>query len=690
MATHLPLGPGAVAARGSGGVNAAERAAWLRDELHRHNRLYYVDNAPEISDTEYDRLLRELSDLETAHPELLTPDSPTQTVGVAPVAAFGEVRHRVPMLSLDNAFDEAELQAFDQRVRRFLGQDEPVRYVVELKLDGVSLSLTYEDGLLTQAATRGDGATGEMVTANARTVRGVPLRLAGAAPGLIEIRGEVLMTRADFARLNEEKLARGETPFVNPRNAASGGLRQLDSRLTRERRLRFFGYTFGAIEGPAVPEDQGARLAWLRDMGVPVAAHAEECPDIESVIQVIARVQAQRPDLPFDIDGVVIKVADGALRERLGDTARGPRWAIAFKFPAEQAMTRMHAITWQVGRTGLVVPVAELDPIYVGGVTISRATLHNPSELRRKDVRVGDTVIVQRAGDVIPEVVGPVLERRPDGTEPVPVPTECPVCGTPLQYGEGDILLRCTNKRACPAQLLAGIIHFVSRGAMDIAGLGEKQIQFFLDKGWISDIPSLYELGTHRDAMVNEPGLGQQSVDNILAAIEESKTRPLSRVIIGLGIRFVGEKTSIDLATAFGNLDALAEADEARLQAVPDIGERTAAEIVTWFADDENQTLLERLKAHVNPTLADLEPLGDQFAGQTVVFTGKLETMTREEAEAYVRRHGGTPAGSVSKKTNLVVYGPGAGSKLAKAEQLGVPLMTEAEFCEQYRPLESP
>ncbi|ARU45130.1 hypothetical protein CCB81_09555 [Armatimonadetes bacterium Uphvl-Ar2] len=671
-------------------MNAAERAAWLRDELHRHNRLYYVDNAPEISDTEYDGLLRELSDLETAHPELLTPDSPTQTVGVAPVAAFGEVRHRVPMLSLDNAFDEAELQAFDQRVRRFLAQDEPVRYVVELKLDGVSLSLTYEDGLLTQAATRGDGTTGEMVTANARTVRGVPLRLAGAAPGLIEIRGEVLMTRADFARLNEEKLARGETPFVNPRNAASGGLRQLDSRLTRERRLRFFGYTFGAIEGPAVPEDQSARLAWLREMGVPVAAHAEECPDIESVIQAIARVQAQRPDLPFDIDGVVIKVADGALRERLGDTARGPRWAIAYKFPAEQAMTRMHAITWQVGRTGLVVPVAELDPIYVGGVTISRATLHNPSELRRKDVRVGDTVIVQRAGDVIPEVVGPVLERRPDGTEPVPVPTECPVCGTPLLYGEGDILLRCSNKRACPAQLLAGLIHFVSRGAMDIAGLGEKQIQFFLDKGWISDIPSLYELGRHREAMVNEPGLGQQSVDNILAAIEESKTRPLSRVIIGLGIRFVGEKTSIDLATAFGNLDALAEADEARLQAVPDIGERTAAEIVTWFADDESQTLLERLKAHVNPTLADLEPLGDQFAGQTVVFTGKLETMTREEAEAYVRRHGGTPAGSVSKKTNLVVYGPGAGSKLAKAEQLGVPLMTESEFCEQYRPLESP
>lgn len=671
-------------------MNAAERAAWLRDELHRHNRLYYVDNAPEISDTEYDRLLRELSDLETAHPELLTPDSPTQTVGVTPVAAFGEVRHRVPMLSLDNAFNEAELKAFDQRVRKFLGQDEPVRYVVELKLDGVSLSLTYEDGLLTQAATRGDGTTGEMVTANARTVRGVPLRLAGPAPGLIEIRGEVLMTRADFARLNEEKLARGETPFVNPRNAASGGLRQLDSRLTRERRLRFYGYTFGAIEGPAVPEDQGARLAWLREMGVPVAAHAEECPDIESVIQAIARVQAQRPDLPFDIDGVVIKVADGALRERLGDTARGPRWAIAYKFPAEQAMTRMHAITWQVGRTGLVVPVAELDPVYVGGVTISRATLHNPSELRRKDVRVGDTVIVQRAGDVIPEVVGPVLERRPDGTEPVPVPTECPVCGTPLVYGEGDILLRCTNKRACPAQLLAGIIHFVSRSAMDIAGLGEKQIQFFLDKGWISDIPSLYELSQHREAMVNEPGLGQQSVDNILAAIEESKTRPLSRIINGLGIRFVGEKTSIDLATAFGNLDALAEADEARLQAVPDIGERTAAEIVTWFADDENQKMLERLKAHVNPTLADLEPLGDQFAGQTVVFTGKLETMTREEAEAYVRRHGGTPAGSVSKKTNLVVYGPGAGSKLAKAEQLGVPLMTEAEFCEKYRPLESP
>lgn len=671
-------------------MNAAERAAWLRTELHRHNRLYYVDNAPEISDTEYDRLLRELIEIETAHPDLLTPDSPTQTVGVAPVAAFGEVRHRVPMLSLDNAFDEAEIRAFDQRVRRFLGQDEPVRYVVELKLDGVSLSLTYEDGLLTQAATRGDGTTGEMVTVNARTVRGVPLQLAAPAPGLIEIRGEVLMTRADFAALNETKLARGETPFVNPRNAASGGLRQLDSRLTRERRLRFFGYTFGAIEGPAVPEDQGERLSWLRQMGVPVAAHAEECPDIEAVLQAIARVQAQRPELPFDIDGVVIKVADGALRERLGDTARGPRWAIAYKFPAEQAMTRMHAITWQVGRTGLVVPVAELDPIYVGGVTISRATLHNPSELRRKDVRVGDTVIVQRAGDVIPEVVGPVQERRPEGTEPVAVPTQCPVCGTPLVYGEGDILLRCTNKRECPAQLLAGIIHFVSRGAMDIAGLGEKQIQFFLDKGWITDIPSLYELGQHRAIMVVEPGLGQQSVDNILAAIEESKSRPLSRVIIGLGIRFVGEKTSIDLALAFGNLDALVEADEARLQAVPDIGERTAAEIVTWFDDDANRTLLARLKEHVNPTLADLEPLGDQFAGQTVVFTGKLETMTREEAEAYVRRHGGTPAGSVSKKTNLVVYGPGAGSKLAKAEQLGVPLMTEQEFRDQYLANETP
>jgi len=661
---------------------SAERAAWLREELERHNRLYYVLETPEISDTEYDRLLRELIELEGAHPELRTAESPTQRVGSAPLDKFESVRHGVPMLSLDNAFGVDELEAFDQRVRRFLGGEEGVEYFAELKLDGVSLSLRYEGGVLARAATRGDGETGEDVTPNAKTVRGVPLRVTGDAPDVMEVRGEVVMLRRVFEEVNAARLAAGESPFVNPRNAASGGLRQLDSRLTAERKLSFFAYTLGETVDPAgvIPGSQEALLAWLKGAGFAVRGEGRVCAGIEALEGFVREAQAGRAELPFDIDGVVIKVNRFAVREELGSTARGPRWAIAYKFPAEQAFSVLEGVTWQVGRTGQVVPVAELRPVFVGGVTVGRATLHNLEQMASKDVRVGDTVIVQRAGDVIPEVVGPVLEKRPEGAEPVAAPVVCPACGTELVRRGDYVALYCPNSKGCPAQVSTRIQYFVSRGAMDIEGIGEKQIERFLAEGVVTDLPSLYGLGDHADRIKGWDGFGEQSVGNLLAALEVSKTRPLDRLLTGLGIRFVGEKTARDLALHFGTLQALREATYEELLTVRDVGPRVAAEIVAWFEDEENRALLDGLLAQgVSPVEAE-RARGDLFAGELVVFTGKLERFTREDAEAFVRAQGGQTAGSVSKKTSFVVAGPGAGSKLAKATELGVAVLTEEEF----------
>lgn len=655
----------------------AARAAWLRSEIERHNTLYYVYDRPEISDSEWDAMFAELVAIENAHPELRTPDSPTLRVGAPPMAGFEQHRHRVPMLSLDNAFGEAELRAFDERVRRGLGIEE-VEYFAELKFDGLSISLTYDDGLLTIATTRGDGTTGEVVTPNARTVRGIPLRLQGDFPRApFEVRGEVLMTKSAFESVNRARIEAGEEPFVNPRNAAAGGMRQLDSRLTAQRKLSFFAYQ--VVSDPPLADRQSETVGRLRSLGFAVNDRSRLCRGIDEVLTFVSEIQGIRASLPFGIDGVVVKVDRFEQQDALGSTARGPRWAIAYKFPAEQALTILRRVFGNVGRTGVVSPVADLEPVFVGGVTVGRATLHNWEDVARKDVREGDTVIVQRAGDVIPEVVGAVLEKRVGNPPPVVPPTHCPDCGTVLVREEGYVALKCPN-RACPAQIARKIEHFASRLAMDIEGLGEKQIARFLELGYLTDVPSIYRLHERRADLVELDRMGEQSVDNLLRAIEASKARPLDRFVYALGIRYVGDRTAGDLARAFRTLDALRHADYEALLAVPDIGPRSAAEIQEWFEEDENRKLLdELLRLGVSPVEAEA-PTGDLFAGKTLVFTGKLEHMTREEAEAVVMRLGGKAAGSVSKATSLVVAGPGAGSKLAKAEQLGVPVVTEEDF----------
>jgi DNA ligase (NAD+) len=689
-------------------MDPAARVVELRREIERHAHLYYVLDTPEISDSEYDRLFRELQDLESAHPELMTTESPTLKVGAAPVSAFQHHRHAVPMLSLDNAFGEDELRAFDERIHRALGTDGHTEYLVELKFDGASISLTYEDGCLRVGATRGDGTTGENVTSNARTVRGIPLRLREDLPGRLEVRGEVVMLKSVFERINEVRAERGDQVFANPRNAAAGGLRQLDSRLTAQRKLNFFAYGVGLVElhpskvsreleKPSaeqaetlhtarqrgvvrrLSQTQSGTLERLKELGFPARSEVRVVQGVEGLLQFIHEVQAQRSELPFGIDGVVIKVNDLDLQEALGFTARGPRWAIAYKFPAEEAFTRLNRIFVQVGRTGTINPVADLEPVVVGGVTVSRATLHNYDEVRRKDIREGDVVIVRRAGDVIPEVVGPVLEKR-EGEPPVPEePTNCPVCETPLQRREGEVMLRCPN-RHCPAQIAMKIQHFVGRRMMDIDGLGEKLIDRFLELGLVKTIPDIYRLHEHRDELVNLERLGEQSVDNLLRNIEATKERPLARFLFALGIPEVGERGAQDLARELRTLEAVRTADYDALLAIPNIGPRTASEIEQWFQDEENKAMVDELLALGVRPEEGAAPTSDLFAGKTFVFTGKLEKFSREEAEAAVIGLGGKAAGSVSKNTSYVVAGPGAGSKLAKAEQLKVEVLDEDAF----------
>ncbi len=652
------------------------RMKWLVAELNRHNRLYHTEDRPEISDSEYDALFRELVELEASFPELRQADSPTQRVGAALSGGFKEHRHAVPMLSLDNAFGEEEVRAFDERVRRALETEEPVEYLAELKFDGASISLTYEGGQLVRATTRGDGTTGEVVTANVKSIRGVPQTLLGTAPGSFEVRGEVVMLKADFEAVNALRIAAGEQAFVNPRNAASGGLRQINPNETAKRQLTFFPYGLGKGR---LAESQSAMLESLHAMGFEARTDVAICHGADELVAQLVAVEAGRASLPFGIDGMVVKVNDLLTQSQLGTTARGPRWAVACKFAAEQAFTLLREVSWSVGRTGVVTPVAELEPVFVGGVMVGRATLHNIEDLRRKDVRPGDTVIVQRAGDVIPEIVGPVLDKRPaDAVEVVP-PANCPVCESPLTQDEGFVALRCINP-ACPAQIHAKLIHFASRGAMDIEGLGEKQLQRFAELGWITDVASIFRLSTHREEMESLDRMGQQSVSNLLSAIEEAKTRPLDRFIFALGISQVGEKTAKDLAKTFRSVDGLLQVHYDDLIAVSDIGPRTAREIESWFEDPSNRALLAELDAcGVSP--AELEgPVGDLFAGQTLVFTGKLTQFSREAAEELVVNLGGKSAGSVSKTTSYVVAGPGAGSKLQKAEQLRVRVLTEDEF----------
>ncbi len=686
----------------SGGESAAETAARLRAELEQHNVRYYVYDEPSISDAEYDGLMRQLEALEAEHPELVTPESPTQRVGAAPVSAFGSVRHAVPMLSLNNAFDEEEVAAFDRRVTDtlrgagLLGPAQQADYFCELKLDGLAISLRYEDGRLVQAATRGDGQTGEDVTSNIRTIKAIPLQLKGAAPKVLEVRGEVLMNRADFEKLNVAQAKRDEKVFVNPRNAAAGSLRQLDPRITAKRPLRFFAYGWGEVQGlpgtqsglfdeasagagqaSQLPEkSHGAMLAWLHELGLPVnLMHNHRATGAEGLMAFYAKVGAMRASLPYDIDGVVYKVDSLPAQKVLGFVARAPRFALAHKFAAEEATTTLLDIEVQVGRTGAITPVARLKPVFVGGVTVTNATLHNEDEIRRKDVRKGDTVIVRRAGDVIPEVLGPVLEKRPDDAEEFVMPTACPVCGSAIERLEDETIARCTGGLFCGAQRKQTLWHAASRKALDIEGLGEKLVDQLVDSGRVKTLADLFSLRPLE--LVGLDRMGQKSADNLVAAIDKARAPGLNRLLFALGIRHVGETTARDVARHFGSIDAIMDADEEALSSVPDVGPVVAASIRRFFAEQHNRDVIEQLKAQgVNP-VADAAPQGTTLAGKTFVLTGTLPNWTREEASMHIQAAGGKVSGSVSKKTAYLVAGEEAGSKLTKAQELGVTVLDE-------------
>ncbi len=661
---------------------AARRAAALRAEIREHDRRYYGEAAPTISDAEYDALFRELQELEARHPSLRTADSPTQRVGGAWAAEFAPVRPRLPMLSIRTETDTPAGAAaeFDARIRRDLGlpaDAPPVAYMAELKFDGLAISLRYERGALVVAATRGDGETGEDVTANVRTIAAVPARLAGKAPRVLEVRGEVYMTRADFARLNERQQAAGQKLFVNPRNTAAGAVRQLDPAVTAQRPLRFFAYGIGETEGWRVPATQGALLDALERLGLPVCADRRVARGATDLAAFYEDVRARRPDLPFEIDGVVYKVDDLALQQRLGYRTREPRWAVAHKFPPEEMPTELLAIDVQVGRTGAITPVARLAPVFVGGTTVTNVTLHNEDEIRRRDLRIGDTVIVRRAGDVIPQVVGIVPERRPAQAPPYALPTHCPECGSAIARLPGEVVARCTGGLVCPAQRKQALLHFAGRRALDVEGLGDKLVDQLVDGGVVHTPADLYRLD--RAQLAELERMADKSAGNVVAAIAASKRTTLARFVFALGIRHVGEATARDLADHFGSLDALIAADEAALLEVPDVGPVVAASIARFFAEPHNRDVIAQLRAagvHWPEGPRRARAAG-ALAGLTLVLTGTLPTLSRDDAKALIEAAGGKVAGSVSKKTDYVVAGADAGSKLAKAEELGVAVVDE-------------
>lgn len=662
---------------------ATERAAELRELLTKLSYHYHVLDSPLVDDGEYDRLFRELEEIEQAYPHLRTPDSPTQRVGAPPAAQFAPSVHRTPMLSLANAFNDEELEAFDRRVKRFLSMDEEeaLEYICELKFDGLAVSLTYENGVLVEGATRGDGQRGENITANLRTVRNIPLALPreDGTPALFEARGEVYLTKDEFERINEERAAAGEALFANPRNAAAGSLRQLDPSVSARRGLRFFAY--GAGYTPAAFESHAALLETLRRWRFPVNPETRVCQGIGQVQKFCQRWTAERPGLAYQIDGIVVKVNNVALQEQLGAVSRSPRWAIAFKFPAEQVVTQVRDITVNVGRTGAVTPVAELEPVLVGGVTVSRATLHNEDEIRRKDIRVGDWVVVQRAGEVIPEVVSVVLERRPADAREFVMPSTCPVCGSAVVREEDEAVARCVGI-ACPAQKLERIIHFCAKGSLDIDGVGPAMVARLLDKGLISDAADLFAV--REEELLDLEGVQQKLAAKLVAAILGAKTPPLARLLTALGIRHVGEHVAELLAGRYLTLEELEAAPEEELSGIEGIGAVIAGEIRKFFGDEHNRQFLEKLRGlGVSPVAEARAPVGAEgsaLAGLSIVFTGALQKMTREDAEEAAKRAGALPRSSVSRSTNLVVAGEAAGSKLAKAQELGVRVITEDEF----------
>jgi DNA ligase (NAD+) len=656
--------------------------AWLTTELNRHIYAYHVLDAPTIPDAEYDRMFRELQELEAAHPESVSQDSPTFRVGAAPIPEFKQVTHTVPMLSLNNGFSPEDVENFDRRVREGLGVDE-VRYNGELKFDGLAISLRYEDGVFVQAGTRGDGATGEDVTANIRTVRSIPLRLHGdAIPSVLEVRGEVLMYKADFAKLNARQRDAGQKEYANPRNAAAGSLRQLDSRITSSRNLSFFSYGIGALEGADMPESHSALLDWLAKLGLPVSKERAVVTGAAGMLAYFTDIGKRRAGLTYEIDGVVYKVDRLEDQRKLGFVSRAPRFAMAHKFPAEEALTEVLDIGVQVGRTGAITPVARLAPVFVGGVTVENATLHNESEVRRKDIRIGDTVVVRRAGDVIPEVVSFVPERRPADAREFVMPTACPVCGSPIVRAEDEAVARCSGGWThCSAQKKGGLMHFVSRRAIDVEGLGDQLIEQLVDKDVIHTAADLYTLD--QDKLCALDRMATKSAQNVLAALDKSKDTTLARFIYALGIRNVGETTAKALAQHFGNLDALlhAAAWEGGLQLleVADVGPVVARSIAEFLTDPQNAELVAQLRGHLRwKEGAHVLKNNGALAGKTFVLTGTLPTLSRDEAGAMIEAAGGKVSGSVSKKTSYVVAGEDAGSKLAKAQELGVAILDEA------------
>jgi len=659
--------------------SVAARAAALREAIERANYDYYVLDAPTLPDAEYDRLFRELQALEREHPALATPDSPTTRIGAAPLTEFVQVAHATPMLSLGNAFGETEVEAFDRRVREGLDASGDVDYAVEPKFDGLAISLTFERGVFARGATRGDGQTGEDVTANLRTVRAIPLHLRdGPAPSLLEVRGEVFMLKRDFQALNREQRSAGGKEFANPRNAAAGSLRQLDSRVTASRRLTFCAYGLGQYSGGHVPRDRHSRqLDYLATLGIPVSAQRRVVSGLSGLLGYYREIERQRAGLRFEIDGVVYKVDELRAQERLGYVSRAPRFALAHKFAAEEEITQVLGIDVQVGRTGALTPVARLAPVFVGGVTVTNATLHNEDEVHRKDVRVGDSVIVRRAGDVIPEVVSVVKERRPAGTHPFHLPQACPVCGSRVERLEDEAIARCTAGLYCPAQRKQALLHFASRRALDIEGLGDKLVDQLVDQGMVKTPADLYRL--EPAVLANLERMGEKSATNLLAAIDKSRNTTLERFIFALGIRNVGETTARDLARHFGGIDALMDSDEAALQTVPDVGPVVASSSARFFGEPRNREVVQELrKLGVKWVEGRAKAAAElPLAGKSFVLTGTLAGMTREEAAERIVARGGKVSGSVSKRTHYVVAGTDPGGKLDKARALGVEIIDE-------------
>ena len=654
----------------------------LRQDLRRYEYEYHVLDNPTIPDAEYDRLFHQLKALEAAHPELITADSPTQRVGAKPLSGFAQIRHEIPMLSLDNAFSDEEFYAFVKRIEdRLIRLPEPLTFCCEPKLDGLAVSILYVNGVLTQAATRGDGTTGEDITANIRTIRNIPLQLLmDNPPARLEVRGEVFMPHAGFERLNQLALEKGEKTFANPRNAAAGSLRQLDPKITSKRPLVLNAYSIGIAEGVDLPNTHYDRLQWLKSIGIPVNPEIRLCNGTDEVLDFYRDIQNKRSSLGYDIDGTVLKINDIALQEKLGFISKAPRWAIAYKFPAQEELTRLNDVEFQVGRTGAITPVAKLEPVFVAGVTVSNATLHNGDEIERLDIAIGDTVVIRRAGDVIPQIIGVLHDRRPADARPIVFPETCPVCDSTIVRIEGEAVARCTGGLFCAAQRKEALKHFVSRKAMDIDGVGGKLIEQLVDRELVHTPADLFKLDL--TTLTRLERMGAKSAENALASLEKAKNTTLARFIFALGIREVGEATALNLANHFKTLEALQNADLEALQQVPDVGEVVANRILAFWHEPHNVAVVNDLIAQgVHwETVETKEVTENRFKGKTVVLTGTLTQMGRNEAKALLQDMGAKVSGSVSAKTDFVIAGDAAGSKLIKAQELGVTILTEEEF----------